>query len=109
MGILNYNQRRPSLKHPEYLDYVRALPCCGCGVHGQQQAHHNISGRYGSAKCSDFWTMPLCADCHRVLHAGWTAWEEAHGTQDRHCLETLEQALRDGVLVVDKRCARALS
>lgn len=103
------NFKKPTMRSEQYMAWVRTLPCRGCGVYGQQQAHHNIASRYGSSKQSDFWTMSLCATCHELLHAGWRRWEDEYGTQDRHCLETIEQAIRDGVLVVDKKCARALS
>lgn len=39
------------------------------------QAHHfrgagKLSGT--ALKAPDDWTMPLCVDCHRALHAAWT-------------------------------------
>ena len=103
------NFKKPTMRSELYMAWVRTQACRGCGVHGQQQAHHNIANRYGSSKQSDFCTMPLCATCHELLHAGWRQWEQENGTQDRHCLETLEQAIRDGVLVVDKKAARYMS
>ncbi|MET3929548.1 hypothetical protein ABIE51_001435 [Lysobacter sp. OAE881] len=109
MGILNYGQRRPSLKHPEYLDYVRALPCCGCGVHGQQQAHHPIGQRFSQARVSDCLAIPLCDPCHDKLHENWPAWEEKHGSQWMHAADTWEQAVRDGVWNLDKKICGYLS
>jgi hypothetical protein len=103
------NFKRPAFRSPELLAYIRTLPCCGCGIYGQHHAHHNISQRFGSSKAGDDWAMALCPPCHTKLHAGWRQWEEQNGTQDRHCLETISQALRDGVLVIDKKCARALA
>lgn len=103
------NQRRPSMKDPDYLAYVRGLPCCGCGFHGQQHAHHNIANRYSSAKVSDVCTMPLCQPCHTMLHSDWPAWEAKHGTQSMHVVATFEQAVRDGVWVLDRKAARFMS
>lgn len=101
--------RRPSMKHDEYLHYVRAQPCVGCGIWGQQHAHHVIGQRYSSAKVSDVLTIPLCAPCHSRLHADWPAWEEKHGSQWMHAAQTFEQAVRDGVFNLDKKAAKALS
>lgn len=101
-------QRRPSMAHPAYLEYVRAQPCCGCGFAGRQHAHHNIANRFSSAKVSDVCTMPLCGPCHAELHADWPAWEAKHGTQSMHVEATFEQAVRDGVFNIDNKAARFL-
>ena len=103
------NFRRPSMKHDDYLQYVRAQPCVGCGVWGQQDAHHIIGQRFSSAKVSDLLTIPLCKPCHAQLHADWPAWEQVHGTQHMHACHTFEQAVRDGVWTLDKKLAKALS
>jgi hypothetical protein len=103
------SQRKPSTTDAEYLAYVRAQPCCGCGVWGQQHAHHPIGQRFSSAKVSDVLAFPLCQPCHAELHADWPAWEAAHGSQWMHAARTLDQARRDGVINVDKKCARALA
>lgn len=95
--------RQPPLRDAQYLAYVRTLPCCGCGFHGEQQAHHAIGQRYSSAKASDLHTLPLCPDCHRLLHAGWTRWEEDHGSQWMHVARTLETARAAGVLTIDHK------
>ena len=103
------NFRKPSMKHDDYLAYVRAQPCVGCGVWGQQQAHHNIADRFSSAKADDANSLPLCAPCHTKLHANWPEWEAAHGSQWMHAMQTLLQAIRDGVWVLDRKAAKALS
>lgn len=102
-------QRKPSTQDDDYLRYVRALPCCGCGVHGQQQAHHPIGQRFSSAKVSDCLAIPLCEPCHTLLHKNWLEWEDRHGSQWMHAAQTFDQARRDGVWNLDKKCARALS
>lgn len=103
------NFRKPPMKHPDYLTYVAALECVGCGVCGQQQAHHNIADRFGSSKADDANSLSLCAPCHAQLHANWPEWEERHGSQWKHVAQTLLQAIRDGVWVLDRKAARALS
>jgi heterodisulfide reductase subunit B len=103
------NFKKPLWRSPEYLAYVRTLACCGCGIYGQHHAHHNIAQRFSSAKAGDDWAMALCPLCHSKLHEGWRDWEEQYGTQDRHCLETISQAIRDGVLVIDKKLAKVMA
>lgn len=98
--------KRQKLDSAEYRKYVASLQCCGCGVHGQQVAHHCIADRHGSSKHSDLFCLPLCNDCHRKLHAGWPAWEAEHGSQWLHVARTIEQAFNDGVLILDKKAAR---
>lgn len=97
--------KRPKLDSKAYRAYVATLPCCGCGVHGQQVAHHCISDRHGSSKHSDLFCLSLCNPCHTELHAGWRAWEERNGAQWLHVAQTLEQAFIDGVLLLDKKAA----
>ena len=101
--------RRPPMEHPDYLAYVRALPCVATGIYGQNRAHHCIADRYGSRKVSDVLSMPLIDPQHLLLHEDWPAWEAEYGSQWMHVAKTCEQAVRDGVWVLDKRVARALS
>ena len=61
---------------------VKQLPCVICGMPGPSDAHHVISGRYGSAKASDFETVPLCKNHHQGpdgIHTAKTTWEFAYG------------------------------
>lgn len=101
--------KRPKLDSREYRNYVATLPCCGCGVHGQQVAHHCIADRHGSSKHSDLFCMSLCNDCHRLLHVNWREWEGQHGAQWLHVARTIEQAFIDGVLVIDKKLAKVMA
>lgn len=103
-------QKRPPFRSEAYLSWVRSQPCCGCGVTGTRvHAHHNIADRFSSSKAADAFAMPLCADCHRELHADWPQWEALHGPQWRHVAKTLHEAIRHGVLSLDARAARELA
>lgn len=101
--------KRPKIVNPAYLDWVRSLPCCGCGIQGRLHAHHSIADRHSSAKHSDLAAMPLCPDCHRELHADWTQWEALYGPQWRHVYRTLELAAQMGILSIDNRAAKELA
>ena len=55
------------MHNKKYLDYIRSLPCEVCGK--MAIAHHEqITGRGMGTKCSDYETIPLCNDCHRLRH-----------------------------------------
>ena len=99
----------PAWRSDAYMTYVRSQPCRGCGSYLSGHAHHNISERFGSAKHSDAWTIPLCPTCHTLLHADWPAWERENNTQDRHCLVMLNRALVAGVLELNKRKLKELT
>ena len=94
---------------PEYLDFVRSLPSAASGRIGCV-AHHRIGGRLSQHKTSDFEAMPLTDDEHRELHAGMDAFVEKHGRTESDMVKaTLLEAIRLGVLVIDKRAARELA
>lgn len=51
---------------PEYLDFVRSLPC-PCGAPAPSQAHHYPpKGRRGDV--DDTRTLPVCVECHQRCH-----------------------------------------
>jgi len=55
----------------EYLMWVASLPCARCKREGASQAHHikgigQMSG--ASLKAPDHWSMPLCQECHDLVH-----------------------------------------
>lgn len=65
-------------RNPDYLDYVRDLPCLICGKQHRSHAHHLKDNRLGgiSQKSPDWSAMPLCPDCHlRIAHG--TGFKEA--------------------------------
>ena len=96
----------PAERCDDYLAYVRSLPSVESGQLGCV-AHHAIGNRYSTLKTSDYFTIPLTDAEHKILHdKAWRAWEELHGSQREHAADVLLQAIRDGVLVFDKRAAK---
>ena len=106
--IRDLNQPLPKLA-PEYLDWVRSLPSAASGMIGCV-AHHRIGGRLSQRKTSDFEAIPLTDSEHLALHRGLAAFEDAHGvTEWEMVAKTLLEAVRAGVLVLDKGAARELA
>lgn len=62
--------RRGPWRCEEYLDFVRAKPCCVCGRPGPSEAHHwgGKGSRGTGQKCSDAMTAPLCRPHHQQWH-----------------------------------------
>jgi hypothetical protein len=88
------------MKSLKYLKWVASLPCIHCGA--ESQAHHLRVGQLGAGmgkKASDFFTIPVCFQCHAGCHD--TTFDKT--TQMRWCLETIYKALREGVLSYDNR------
>lgn len=77
---------------------VKELPCIICGHPPPSDAHHCISGRYGSRKVSDFDTISLCKSCHqegpRAIHQNKRLWEERNGL-DTSYLPIVRQMVGD--------------
>jgi hypothetical protein len=75
-------RRRPRVNAASHLLWIRTLPCLATGQSAHVEAAHVRfpSARYGkretgmSEKPDDRWTVPLCADKHRLAtdaqHAG---------------------------------------
>src|ERR1051325_10822813 len=49
-----------------YKNWIRSLPCMGCGREARSEAAHTGSDGGMSMKESDYSCVPLCADCHRL-------------------------------------------
>lgn len=94
-----HSPEKRSGKTPEaraHLEAVKGLPCVVCGAHGAE-AHHCRSGPYAAGKrASDFCTIPLCVQCHRIgprsYHGGKRPWQERNGMDFEH-LEQVRAAL----------------
>lgn len=60
------------LKYPEldekYLNYQRKQHCIRCGKVGHQ-AHHIKRGSGLGRKNPDWFTIPICSECHQYLHS----------------------------------------
>jgi hypothetical protein len=70
-------QRNPRQLDPEYLDFIRSLPCCLCGDNVAVEAAHLRVGSINddkrdtgmAEKSSDKWALPLCGRHHKEQHA----------------------------------------
>ena len=66
---------------PAHQDWLRAMPCLGCARMGSEDRphhlHHTKNGGTGK-KADACWQVPLCHDCHRLVHAGAETFEKAH-------------------------------
>ena len=83
-----------------YRDFVKSLPCCGCGAPAGDP-HHIIDCGLGGTmggKASDIHTIPLCRKCHDLLHYNVSGWEIHHGDQATHVLKTQIKAEAAGIL-----------
>jgi len=91
----------------EYLKFVQTLPCADCRSEENVIAHH-LKGRMSpysggmGYKSSDIFTMPLCPEHHREMHD--TSRLIDH--QMYFILETLDRAIRKGVLGVDREVVK---
>jgi len=89
--------------NPNYTQWVKRQPCCGCG--NQADDPHHITG-YGlggmATKSHDMFVIPLCRRCHDALHANTSAWEEENGSQAVLALKTIDSALAMGVITTGK-------
>lgn len=78
-----------------YMQAVKQLPCAVCGAAPPSDAHHVIHDRYGTAKASDFDTIPLCRSCHLdgpdAIHNGKQSWREKHGPDHGYIEQTAER------------------
>ena len=76
-----------------HLMAVKGLPCCICGAPPPSQAHHCISGRWGSHKPDHRQTIPLCIEHHqngpKAIHNGKKPWEKKHGKDTDYIAETI--------------------
>ena len=63
-GAVAQPRPRARFRCPVYLAYVRARPCCSCGLPGPSDPHH--AGPRGVGQTADDCTaVPLCRPCHR--------------------------------------------
>ena len=78
-----------------HLGRVAALGCCICGR--AAEVHHVKDGQGTGRKASDFETIPLCPDHHRLggqgvaFHQGPKIWEKTFGRQR----DMLAQVMRE--------------
>lgn len=81
----------------QYMDWVKTLPCCGCGAPADDPHHITNAGLRGAGtKVPDFLTIPLCRPCHDSLHDEPSTWEVENGPQWQHAAMTMLQAICEG-------------
>ncbi len=79
-----YQGRKP-VRDPNYLKFIRLLPCIGCGLKKwRMEAMH--TGAHGlGQKASDLDALPGCPDCHKELHKiGPVKFQEKHRIDFAH-------------------------
>lgn len=86
--------RRGPERCPDYLAWIRTLPCVVCGrASGIEAAHTNALGpRRMAQKTSDFSALPLCAMHHRSGPDSYHRLGEKHFATG-HRVDLLEVAL----------------
>ncbi|MCT6990668.1 DUF968 domain-containing protein [Salmonella enterica] len=94
--------RKPKMQRlelPEYTQWVKRQPCCGCGKTADDP-HHIIGHGFGGTgtKACDLLVIPLCRVCHEALHADTRGWEEQNGSQLLWLARTLARATGTGAI-----------
>lgn len=56
--------RRSKILCPDYLDFIRAKPCCACGKAAPSDPDHLSARGMGAGKQNDLTAIPLCRRCH---------------------------------------------
>ena len=80
------------IRNKNHMARVAELPCAACGVLPVQVHHIRKAPLTGAGqKASDWYTMPLCHDCHRWVHRDREGFEAIHGTQEHLITETLDR------------------
>jgi|TARA_R100001530_G_scaffold101247_1_gene70388 hypothetical protein len=83
------------MKSRKYLKWVAEQPCIYCGR--DSQAHHLRIMALGSGmgkKVPDYFTLPVCYEHHAECHSGVIDKE----TQMRWCLQTIDKAIKCGII-----------
>lgn len=78
-----------------YMDWVKTLPCCGCGVPADDPHHITGIGKGMGSKVPDYFVIPVCRKCHDEIHHDASTWEFHCGAQAEHVMYTLLQAITE--------------
>ena len=67
-----YESQKWGDRDKEYLEHIRSKPCIVCGVVSQKREVHHLNditlGGGMAEKVPDYYTVPLCRECHQALH-----------------------------------------
>ena len=86
-------QKIKAYRNRTYLDWVKTLPCCFCGVPADDPHHIKLKGVGGAAlSAPDFTVMPLCRLHHDIVHNDLMRYPQA-----KWMIETLNQAFAEGI------------
>jgi hypothetical protein len=95
--------REPRIEDPEYLAWLRTLPCAVCGDDTSTEAAHLRVGSINDGKpytgmaekSSDKWALPLCSRHHREQHRmNESEFWASYGVQDPFALAMRYQRRR---------------
>jgi hypothetical protein len=79
-------------RSPDWLSFIRSLPCLVCGSMRNVEAAHFPGLRGMAQKRSDFETGPLCRVHHQEQHRiGWPRFIQTYGLDIRAILEELRE------------------
>lgn len=73
------NFKQKAFRSKKYLEFVRLLTCSVCATDQNIVAHHliGIGGMGGmGTKAPDNMTMPLCPECHAMVHRSHLMWPD---------------------------------
>jgi len=85
----------------DYLKFISEMPCSNCRLIDGTIVPHHLKHRYSpfsggtGMKASDYFTMPLCFECHQSAHSG------DHNVLDfqaQFIFNTLQRAFAYGIL-----------
>ena len=86
----------------DYTNWVATLPCANCGLDDETTVAHHLKHRHSphggggmGLKAHDFFTMPLCFECHSSAHSGDS---NVLDFQADFIFKTLTKAFQSGIL-----------
>ncbi len=88
-----HSTKRGSAAAKRHMGQVAQLPCLACGVSGVH-VHHIREGQGASQRAPDFFTVPLCPECHQggfSIHGSPRSFTNIHGSELDMLARTLEQ------------------
>ena len=88
-----------SYRSQKHLEWVRSKPCSHCGTNQGVVAHHIIDVGFLSgvgSKDSDAMCIPLCAECHALVHRDITQVDQAF-----YFIRLIRNAFASGEMVLN--------
>ena len=86
----------------DYTKWVATLPCANCSLDDETTVAHHLKHRHSphggggmGMKAHDFFTMPLCFECHALAHNGDS---NVLDFQADFIFKTLTKAFQSGIL-----------